>query len=108
MLFILAGGYVYASHNKIVPENFPEVSAPLEKVQEIKPPEINGLPESTQGQLEIFSSRAKELGNYAQDAIKTGIQIDDSEPVHEQVIDYGQYIYCKQVVETYEKNKETN
>lgn len=104
--FLAAGGYVYASYNKMLPEKFPEVPLEIEKFEEIKPPEFDSLPETTKGQLETFSSRAKKLGNYAQDAIKTGIQVDDSEPVHEQVIDYGQYVYCKQVVETYEKNKE--
>ncbi len=104
-IFLILAGYVYASYNNLLPENIPTI--PKEKIEEVKTntPTFNSVQGETQTQLEIFSARARELGSYAQEALKTGIQEDNSQPVHEKAIEYGQYIYCKQVVESYEVNQ---
>ncbi len=102
LLLGLAGGYVYSSYNNLLPTNLPAI--PKETIDQAtnKVPSFNNFQGSSGEQLETFSTRAKELGNFAQDAFKNTIQEDTSQPVHEKAIEYGQYIYCKQVVESYE------
>lgn len=89
---LLGGGYIYASQNNMLPENTPKIVVPEFNIQ--------GEP---QDQLSAFSSRAQELGGYARNFIGSGIQTDDSQPsLSQKALDYGQYLYCKQVVTTYE------
>jgi hypothetical protein len=105
-ILILAGaGYAYASYQGILPDQVPDL--PKEKLEELvnKTPSFNSFQATTGDQLEVLSSRAKEVGNYAQDAFQLGIKEDTDQPVHEKAIEYGQYVYCKQVVETYENNQ---
>lgn len=90
---LLAGGYVYASQNDLLPANTPKITVP----------EFN-LQGSPQDQLTVLSSRAQELGGYAQNFVSSGIKTDETQPsLSQKALDYGQYLYCKQVVETYEQ-----
>jgi hypothetical protein len=98
-LFILAllaigliGGYTYASQRQWLPSGAPKIELPAVTLQ--------GTP---QEQLGIFASRAQELGGLAQGFIGTSIQKDTSAPsLSQQAMNYGQYLYCKQVVSSYE------
>ena len=67
----------------------------------------NDLQGNTTDQLSTLSSRAKEIGEYAQNAFNSGVKVDEENqtPLHERAIEYGQYIYCKQVIEDFEKNQ---
>jgi hypothetical protein len=105
VLTLLAGGYVYASYNNLLPAKIPAI--PKETIDQAtnKVPSFNSFQGTSGEQLETFSDRAKELGNFAQDAFKNTIQEDTTQPVHEKAIEYGQYIYCKQVVESYETSQ---
>lgn len=54
-------------------------------------------------QLAIITSRAQQLGGIAQNVFKTSVKIDDSgQSAQQKAFDYGQYLYCQQVVTTYE------
>jgi len=105
VIFLAIVGYAYASYQDLLPEEIPDL--PKEKLEELvkKTPSLDSFQENAGDQLEVLSSRAKEVGGYAQDTFKLGIKEDDSQPVHEKAIEYGQYVYCKQVVETYENNQ---
>ncbi|HEX9817423.1 MAG TPA: hypothetical protein VGA89_00820 [Patescibacteria group bacterium] len=57
-------------------------------------------------QLSVMSSRAQEIGLQAKNVLGTSIQVDESQPsIQEKAINYGQYVYCKQVVEGFEANQ---
>ena len=105
VLILVGAGYAYASYQDVLPEEIPDL--PKEKLEELvnKAPSFNSFQATTEDQIEVLSSRAKEVSAYAQDAFQLGIKEDDSQPVHEKAIEYGQYVYCKQVVETYENNQ---
>lgn len=92
VLLVLGGGYSYASQQPWFPGSAPKVDMPEVSLQ--------GNP---QDQLAILTSRAQELGGLAQGFIGTGIQKDTSDPsLSQQAMNYGQYLYCKQVVSSYE------
>ena len=67
------------------------------------PVELNSLQGTTE-QLVTLSSRAQELGGYAQDVLDGAVQVDteNEQSIQQQAINYGQYLYCKQVVDTFE------
>lgn len=91
-LVFLVGGYAFASKQPWFPGNAPKVEVPTISLQ--------GNP---QDQLGILASRAQELGGLAQGFISAGIQKDTSDPsLSQQAMNYGQYLYCKQVVSSYE------
>ncbi|MBT4124073.1 MAG: hypothetical protein HN981_02855 [Candidatus Pacebacteria bacterium] len=117
-IFLLVGGYVYADNRGFVPEQLSSLTekaqeTSLDKIQEItkETPVINSLQndlqENTTDQLSTLSSRAKEVSEYAQNAFNSGVKVDkeNQAPLHERAIEYGQYVYCKQVVEDFEKNQ---
>lgn len=117
-IFLLVAGYVYADNRGFVPEQLSGLTnkaqdASLDKIQEItkETPVINSLQNDLQGnttdQLSTLSSRAKEIREYAQNAFNSGVKIDgeNQTPLHERAIEYGQYVYCKQVVEDFEKKE---
>jgi len=105
LLLLLAGGYVYAGYNGWLPQNFPTIPKATIDQFKTKVPAFNDLQGGTKDQLETVSSRAKELGSFAQDALGNTIQVDNSKPLQEKAVEYGQYVYCKQVVESYEINQ---
>jgi len=107
LVLALSAGYVYASYNSLLPKNLPTI--PKSTVDQFKDkiPTFNSFSSgtNTKTQLETVSSRAKELGSLAQDALGNTIQVDNSKPLQEKAVEYGQYVYCKQVVESYEINQ---
>jgi hypothetical protein len=65
--------------------------------------EINTLQGNVSQQFSVLSSRAQQLGGHAQNVLGSSVQVDESEPsLQQKAIEYGQYLYCKQVVESYE------
>lgn len=89
----LVSGYAYADHRNWLPEK-----------QGIHAPAFV-LPTEVSQQFAVLSDRTKELGGHVQNAIGMGIQRDDrGKNMQERAIEYGQYMYCKQVVEVYEQD----
>lgn len=65
--------------------------------------QINTLQGGIGQEFSVLSSRAQEIGGLAQNLFSTSIQKDDSgQSAQQKAINYGQYLYCKQVVESYE------
>ncbi len=58
----------------------------------------------TTGQLKTLGERAGEISQHTQKVLGASIQKNekDATPIHESALEYGKYIYCKQVVSTYE------
>jgi len=105
LILLLVGiGYVYASDQGWLPKNAPKL--PIKNLPKISTDSasLNTIQKNAGSGLSTLSERAQELGENAKNALQTGIQVDSEQPVHERVIEYGQYVYCKQVVEEFEKN----
>jgi hypothetical protein len=71
--------------------------------------QLNELSTDAGEQIKISSQKALEAGKVAQDFVSESIQTDDSaeKKLSEKAFEYGQYIYCKAVVEDWEQ-KESN
>ncbi len=96
ILAILIGGYYFAQQQGV----FGQEEAKIQT-------EFNTLQGNAQEQFSTISDRAKVLGEQAKNVFSTGIQVDESQPsIQEKAIEYGQYLYCKQVVEGYEANQQ--
>lgn len=92
VLIGLAGVYIYAAQRGLIPNQLPNI--PVQ--QSVLPKEVND-------QLAILSSRTQELGGHVQNAVGTGIQVnEEGGSLQERAMEYGQYLYCKQVVTGYE------
>lgn len=91
-LAMLFGGYTYANQQGWLPANAPKIHTPSLSLQG-----------DLGTQVTTLSSRAQELGSHAQGFISTGVQVDTREQsLSQRAMDYGQYLYCKQVVTAYE------
>jgi len=71
--------------------------------------DLESLRQSGTDQLKTLTERAGELGGHTRTLISTATppQSDEessgqSKPLHQTAAEYGQYVYCKQVVESYE------
>lgn len=65
---------------------------------------LENISKDAEQQTQTLTSKAKEVGEHAQNVLGDSIQADEEQPpLHERAIEYGQYIYCKGVVEEYEK-----
>lgn len=75
------------------------------KVPQLSEIENVTLPEGDAGdQIKTLTERAGEISQHAQNVLGASIQKNDKEavPIQESALEYGKYIYCKQVVNTYE------
>ncbi|MFH2118237.1 MAG: hypothetical protein ABII10_00650 [Candidatus Paceibacterota bacterium] len=91
---LLVAGYFYFIRNSSVAD---KAKAAVE---------IDALQGNIGQQFAILSSRAQEIGNQAKNVLGSSIQVDEDSPsIQEKAINYGQYLYCKQVVESYETNQ---
>ncbi|PIR61921.1 MAG: hypothetical protein COY81_01840 [Candidatus Pacebacteria bacterium CG_4_10_14_0_8_um_filter_43_12] len=67
------------------------------------------MPDNTSEQLQILGERAADVTKQAQQVLGKSIQVNEAEkekkPLHESALEYGRYMYCKQVVNEYEKEK---
>ena len=69
-----------------------------------KSPQVKSVSFDASSQLQTLSERAGEVGQHAQNVLGSSIQVNEEEkkPIAESAIEYGRYIYCKQVVTEYE------
>lgn len=104
---VVVGGYFYSKNSnsllakKIAP--LVEIVAPtIEKApslaQEIK------LPEDGLAEVSTLTERGKELTEHVGTVLGESVAEVDAEkqPLHERAMEYGQYLYCKGIVEEYE------
>ncbi len=61
-----------------------------------------------QGELKTLTERGKVAVEEAQKVLGKAIEVDENsdKAAHEKALEYGKYVYCKQVVEDWEKNNE--
>jgi hypothetical protein len=118
--FIVTGGYIYLDKNrpgtvlgmedlqKKITEKLPakeeiEKKIPLEKIPVLKAVETDSIKEAagaTSNQIEDLTERATEVKEHLTNIIDE-VKEDDGVPVHEKAFEYGQYLYCQQVVKDY-------
>ncbi|MEX0895621.1 MAG: hypothetical protein WDZ94_01620 [Patescibacteria group bacterium] len=123
---VLGGGYTayYYWQN----DRFPTLASnPIEEVSGSVAgysTDFETVSQTAGDQLTIFTNRAIEIGSHTRTVLSSAIQPNtaDSEiansgasdsasttkPMHEAALEYGQYMYCKQVVESYENLQEKN
>lgn len=67
-------------------------------------PKVQGTTKDASSQLQTLTERAGEVSQHAQAVLGASIQVNESEkkPIHQSALEYGRYIYCKQVVMDYE------
>lgn len=67
-------------------------------------PKVQGTTQDASSQIQTLTQRASEVGQHAQKVLGTSIQVNEAEkkPIHQSALEYGRYIYCKQVVTDYE------
>lgn len=69
---------------------------------------FNFLQQENLEQTKVLTDRAKETGEHVQQILGDKVEVDEEQaekPFHEKTIEYGRYLYCKQVVEDWEKNQ---
>jgi len=92
ILGLVAIGLIYLARKNALSKQSTDIST-----------EINTLQGNIGQQLSVMSSRAQEIGNQAKNVLGSSIQVDESQPsIQQKAINYGQYMYCKQVVKNYE------
>ena len=75
----------------------------------LKPEQWQPVAEDAQIQVENLSSRAQDVAAHSQKVLGESIQVNDQEKeknLGEKAIDYGKYLYCKQVVDSYEQRNQ--
>lgn len=68
--------------------------------------QINIFSQQSSEQTKVLTSRAKETGSHVQNILGDKVEVDEEQadqPLHEKTIEYARYLYCKQVVEEYER-----
>jgi hypothetical protein len=72
--------------------------------------DLDNVIQNAEEEFSQLSSRTQEVKEHTENilgatkALDSAINAtDDSTPLHERALEYGQYMYCKQVVDDYEK-----
>lgn len=86
--------YVYAQSNNI---------SLAEEVDSFSEETVKDIRETAVKKLSEVSQKAKEVSEETKKVLGESIQVDDSEPsLQEKALEYGQYLYCKQMVDNFE------
>jgi len=67
---------------------------------------LNFVNQETMDQTKILTERAQETGEHMQNVLGDQVKVDEEakdKTLPEKAIEYGQYLYCKQVVTDWEK-----
>jgi hypothetical protein len=70
--------------------------------------QLNVFEKGTIDQTKVLTERAKETGEHVQQILGDTVQVDEQgkeKPLHEKTIEYARYLYCKQVVNDWEKTE---
>ncbi|MDQ5950907.1 MAG: hypothetical protein QG639_184 [Patescibacteria group bacterium] len=107
LLLAIAGyvGYIYKSTGQLpdVQKIAESISSMSSQVSE-KSPQVQNVTTDASTQLNTLTERAGQVSQHTQNVLGSSIQVNNQikKPIHESAIEYGRYIYCKQVVEDYE------
>lgn len=118
LLVVVAVGatfYYFGDQQKVLSTVLPKIKttplAPVvEKVETLNAEELTaefqrGV-KSTESELATLSQRTTDVSKHAGNVLGSSVQPvseENSTPIHEKAFEYGKYIYCKQVVDDYEK-----
>lgn len=88
---------IYYAYNKGYLNNTPLVNIHKQDVQ--------NFTQDAQEQSQILGSQAQKASLQLQQVLGESIQVDEDndKPLYAKTIDYGKYLYCKQVVKDYEE-----
>jgi len=67
---------------------------------------VQGVQENTKKQIAKVSDRVKEVGEQAKKVLGVAVKINEEEDagsIQQKAVEYGQYLYCKQVVDNYKQ-----
>lgn len=100
VFLLVAGGiYFFADNERIV------AAAP--QLSEFKATVTSWFEEQeVDEQVSVLSERSQEAFSQTQKVLGESITANpEKQPLHEKALEYGQYIYCKQVVDQYESQE---
>ena len=69
--------------------------------------QLNFLKQENMEQTKVLTDRAKQTGEHVQNVLGETVEVDEQaqeKPLHEKTIEYARYLYCKQVVEDWERD----
>jgi len=112
--FSAAGLYIQKKSN-LLSQKFGQIKG-VQKWVEQKSGQLQPLTQDAQKQIEVLGERTKEVSEQSKQVLGETVKVNeeltnDNRPVHEKAFDYGRYVYCKQVVQDFEKEdsqKSTN
>ena len=70
--------------------------------------QLNIFSQEASDQTKVLTSRAKETSEHVQKILGDNIEVNEAQkdkPLHEKTIEYARYLYCKQVVEDYQRQE---
>ncbi len=105
VLVILIGVSIFVL-DKMGKVSAAELANQITQLIPVKHTQWQPLAEDAQQQVENLSSRAQDVAAHSQKVLGDSIQVNDQEKeknLGEKAIDYGKYLYCKQVVDSYEQ-----
>ena len=73
--------------------------------------QFNLLRQENLDQTKVLSDRAKETSEHVQQILGEQVEVDQTtkeKALHEKTIEYARYLYCKQVVESWDQNQIKN
>jgi hypothetical protein len=112
---IVATFYYFGDPQKLVNTVLPKLKetplAPVvEKIEQIQAENITvdfqQSVQNAENEISGLSQKTLEIGKHAENVLGssvTAVTEENQTPIHEKAFEYGKYIYCKQVVDDYEK-----
>ncbi len=102
-------GYLYAT-NKISDQQITDlknnVTSGNFNLNQVDTKQIEPFTEDANKQLETLTTRAEEVNEHITKVLGDSVQVNEEEKeknLSEKAFDYGRYLYCKQVVDEFEK-----
>lgn len=109
LLIMVIGGFIaytaYVTKQRPTPATITATFNSLREQVTTTSPKVHSASTDAGSQLQTLAQRAEEVGQHAQNVLGTSIQVNEEKakaPIHETAIEYGRYIYCKQVVSEFE------
>ena len=115
LLAVAATFYYFGDTQKLLSTIIPKIKetsfAPLaEKLESITPQEVSknfqDSVKNTETEIIELSKKTSEVSQHTENVLGSTItapKSDNTTPIHEKALEYGKYIYCKQVVTDYEE-----
>lgn len=107
VLLILTGGSIFLL-DRTGKVSATELMNKLTQIIPVKQDRWQPLADDAQVQVENLSSRAQDVAEHSQKVLGDSIQVNNQESdknLGEKAIDYGRYLYCKQVVTDFESRQ---